>query len=369
MSTATITNGKKPSNRRQPRITDNAPIVDESAVTDESVTAEVTVNSDMPDSTDNTVESDVTAESDNATEADKTDEATSSDESEKPQIVAIVNPDDLTGFTGQVRLAIAGADPTTGEVADVETIQAIRTIFGGLSVSAKKKALAWLDAGMKIALGGKTLEEMLKARAYLCVTTLVRATVTRPSIVVDPTDALVNRVASMIIAPMLIDPLIEADSDIAPDWRDRVNKLIHTLLGDVSTYQAYLVNVSNTAEGAETPTEPNVSGVVKDAARIATGRPKGAARATSTRNASTTASGTYNGPKRNVREHIRQAFAGRPTGTFLKVGEIAAFSSTEYGDAHPSGGAVSAALKSTNWDVAGIAPDYNGNGKFGARSN
>jgi len=76
---------------------------------------------------------------------------------------------------------------------------------------------------------------------------------------------------------------------------------------------------------------------------------------------------TYAGPKRSIVEHIREAFAAQKKGAFLSVTEIAKFDSKEYGQAHPSSGAVNAALRNSK-KIDFAKPATGGaRGSFGAK--
>jgi hypothetical protein len=71
--------------------------------------------------------------------------------------------------------------------------------------------------------------------------------------------------------------------------------------------------------------------------------------------------------RRDVMEHIRQAFVGKPKGTFMTVGEIAATDSTEFGSDHPSYNVVDNALHSDKPLPKGITAGRNEERKrFGA---
>ena len=122
--------------------------------------------------------------------------------------------------------------------------------------------------------------------------------------------------------------------------------------------------VTHAPDGSELGPEPQVSDVARRAVNLAF------ANATPSATSSRTSSeGSYSGPRRSITRHITEAFAEHPVGTFLPVGEIRAFESSEYGSDLPSAGAISAALQSPNWAGVeyGILPGRGGEkGVFGA---
>lgn len=75
----------------------------------------------------------------------------------------------------------------------------------------------------------------------------------------------------------------------------------------------------------------------------------------------------YSGPQRSISAHIAEAFADQPSGTFLTVSDLRNFESTQYGNDHPSAGAISSALNSPKFAVEGVTPGKGGaKGVFGA---
>lgn len=253
-------------------------------------------------------------------------------------------------------------DTATGDLPEDEVAK-VRAAYAALPViQAKTKARQELDAAMRNALGKEL--NAAKAKAYMTLGTAIKAAGARESIAkpqVDPTTAFVDKVCAIYLAPNLV----KVPEDVADDWAARVQEKGEALKGEVNAYQQYLRArdewEANDKEGEE-PAEPEVSDVVKQAARIARGRAAGGRRASG----GAATGGGYTGPRRNVKAHIRQVFEDKPVGTFLKVAEICKAYSSEYGDQRPSQGAVTAALKSKKFDVPGIVPDTE-NGVAGAR--
>lgn len=163
----------------------------------------------------------------------------------------------------------------------------------------------------------------------------------KPTVVVDPTEAFVARIAALLIAPNLTT----VPEGVTDDWKDKAKAKAQELQGQVASYRNWLTaNVGKSDE--EKSAKPEVDAIVEAAAKVASGRAAGKAprKAAAAGGTTTSAGSSYSGPRRNVVEHIRQAFEGHPVGTWLSNAEIAKFQSTEYGDDRPSSGAVSARL-------------------------
>lgn len=244
------------------------------------------------------------------------------------------------------RRDVASGDPTEVDVASV--VEAYKKLPG---TSVKTRARNTLAERMNAALGERL--DASEARSYMQLGLAVksagspRETVAKAP--VDPTEAFVAQLAAMFLAPNLI----KVPDGIEPDYAQRAMALVQAaeVPDQVALYKSWLDakqawDVADEATRGDAPAEPEVSDLIKAAARIARGRAGSAPRAARTASTSTrVASGIgYSGPTRNVLEHMRQAFDGKPIGTFLKIGEIAGFSSTEYGSDHPSSGAVTARL-------------------------
>jgi len=264
-------------------------------------------------------------------------------------------------FEEVVNAAVESRDKATGELS-VDEITKVKTVYAALpATSAKTKARNALEEGMRNALA-KDLDAP-KARAYMLLGQEVKSTGSRETVAkapVDPTEEHVNKVTAMYLA----SSLVEVGEGVAEDWVVKVQELGNSLAPEVQAYKKYLADFAaweaNTAEDkGDAPKEPEVNQVVLNAAKIAHGRGMTRPRKASTGGTSAKASSgpSYSGPRRNVKEHIRQVFASKPVGTFLKISEIAGGDSTEYGEDHPSSGAVTASLESSKFDVAGIQAD------------
>lgn len=280
-------------------------------------------------------------------------------------------------FKAKVEAAIEVLDKTTGNIPDGPVAE-VRATYVALPLAKNKKAAKdYLDTNMKAALTTPPFDPF-KAKAYLDLgeavksTGAARETVAKPP--VDPTEAFVDQVAAHWIATSMLIAGPEVDASYVA----KSQALVKKLETEAGAYKAYMIEhaawlAKPEAERGEEPKAPEVSAVVLHAAKIATGRTrqprvtttKAADGSTVTRPAST---GGYVGPRRDVKKHIIQAFAGKPVGTFLKIGEISKAKSDEYGDDSPSGGAINAALESAKFAIAvpGIVKDTE-NGVGGAR--
>jgi hypothetical protein len=274
-------------------------------------------------------------------------------------------------FETAANTAVDGRDSNSGDLT-AESVDAVKAAYKALpNAATKTKARNWLEEGMKTALTEGL--DAVKARAFMVLGGEVKsAGGHRDSVIkapVDPTEEHVARITAMYLAISMV-PVAEG---VADDWSAQVSTKANELGEQVNTYREYLnaldVHNANTDENkGDGPAEPEVDSIVANAAKLARGRQIGRTRKapSGAKGDSTPRVGSYNGPRRNVRTHIAQVFENVPVGTFLKIGEIANATSTEYGDDHPSSGAVTAAFNSSNFNVAGVEAATNG-GIKGAR--
>lgn len=261
-------------------------------------------------------------------------------------------------FKAKVDAAIAEVDLTTGNIPD-GLVADVKAAYVALPLARNKTAgRKLLDDKMKESLT-KPPFDPYRAKAYLdlneaCKTTgATRETVAKPP--VDPTEAFVKEVTAHWIATSLLIPGPEVD----PTYVTKSQELARSLEPEAKAYKAYLTqllawNAKPEAERGEEPKAPEVSEVILHAAKIAQGRSgrRSAPKASTGTAKASASSATYSGPKRDVKAHIREAFADQPVGTFLKIGEIVKFPSKAYEGASPSGGAVNAALDSAKFAQA-----------------
>jgi hypothetical protein len=347
---------------------------------------DATATEAAPAGTENTVNDEAGdgTSADSAPVTEKAPEGSSAEKPAEPEKPAGPTDDELkaawSGFEAAVGKpepaegAIGARDLASGEMGDAATSAVTEAYKALLTTSQKRQAREFLESAMKAALSEK-LDAVL-ARAYMQLGNAVKSTgAARETVArapVDPTTAHVERVASIYLATSMVAP----PSGVAENWATRVQELANSLGGEVQAYLNYLAakaewDAKDEATRGDEPKAPEVSDVVVQAAKIARGR------AVSTRKTSGTKGDSaprvsgpgYSGPRRSVGAHIQAAFASQPVGTFLKISEIAGATSEEYGDDHPSSGAVSAALFPASGkvrDLGGIEPAIE-NGNKGAR--
>jgi hypothetical protein len=167
----------------------------------------------------------------------------------------------------------------------------------------------------------------------------------------DPTEAHIQRVVGLDLArALLVRP-----EGVSDDADSRAEKLYSEVYPQAESYLTWAADESETKGD-----EPEVPAFVKNAVKLALGK---AAKVGGSR-----AGGTSTGERHDIGEHIRQAFEGQATGTFLTVAEIRNFKSSEYGDNPPSAGAISARLfpQSGKCTLEFVDPGQNDKGNRGA---
>lgn len=238
-------------------------------------------------------------------------------------------------------LTSEGRDVSTGTLSEKDKSDTTKVYAALPGTRAKKAALAFLQEKMQEAM---LKDEFGVARTYLEIHQAAQVSAPRETVTVDPTEAHVAQVAALYMAPNLVT----VPDDVNENWRTLVKEKASALEDDVVKYRAWLLE--NADKSADERSEaPKVDQIVVQAAKFATGRgvvtvrkPRAAGAAATTPQVSTT--GGYAGPRRNVEVHIRSAFEGKNPGDFLSIAEIAGHTSEEYGDDHPSSGAVAARL-------------------------
>lgn len=297
-----------------------------------------------------------------ATEAEATTDPTTTPEEESVTTTtespdeANENTTDLTAFKAAVDEAIENRDESTGDIAEAYLAR-IKEAFNSpevKGVKAKNEAREIVDEGMKSAMGDS---DIVLARAYLAIQkeALVAtggASASKERVPADPTEAFIQLVSGLRLAITLASENVP--EGVAEDWADRAKANVAEATEAAQAIFAY--DTSEEPEGDR----PEAEGWVQAAVKLALGK---SARVGGTRRA---AGGTYSGPRRNVQAHIEQAFADKEPGTFLRVSEIVNFKSEEYGDQHPSPGAVSQRLKSENFTSETVSPTTDESGKLGA---
>jgi hypothetical protein len=242
-------------------------------------------------------------------------------------------------------------DSATGAVPD-GVLSNLKAKFLQLpSGPARKAVREWVDGWFGEAVEamdatlGRTLY-VIKTKALTGTGASASPTAARQP--VDPTDAFVDQITALYLAPYMV----EVPEKVAQDWGARVEAKANELNEAARTYAAWATAVAAlpddaTDEQKAAHPEPEVPEVVKNALRLARGRTSNTTRrrASSTGTSTgTTRASSGDGVRRNVANHIANAFADKPVGTFLKVSEIVNTRSDEYGDVPVSPGAVSARL-------------------------
>lgn len=242
---------------------------------------------------------------------------------EKPAEAAL----DISAFTKALDVALSEMDPTTGTLAPGQIAPVVKAYADLDGTKAKAAARQVLEVGIK---EGLDKSEIPKARALNTVRGEVakgKATASKKEAEpVDPTQAFVETVTSLRLAYSHV--ISNVPEGVAANWEDQANELATTAAADVSTLVAW------NGEGDQ----PDVSSVAKRALRLAKGGTVKAGK-------STGGGGTrapFTGTRRNVAKHIQSAFADKPVGAVMTIAEVVSHKSEEYGDDHPSPGAVSA---------------------------
>ena len=253
-------------------------------------------------------------------------------------------------FTSAVSEAVSQRDPQTGTL-PTANIEAVRKAYRALDgANLKRAAKQVLADGMK---EGMDKLDISLARAFdvlIREAAVAGGTSGQPKTPADPTEAHVNLVVLLDLARTLDVP-----EGVSPEWEQKRDALYGELAPQLTTYRTWL-NQDEESRGDE----PEVSDLVKQAARLQSGR-----------KARRSGGNGYTGTRRDIAKHIAEAFADKASGTFLTVSEIVGHKSTEYGDDKPSPGAVLARLFPTSGKVTieGVTPGQNEKSVRGATKN
>jgi hypothetical protein len=242
---------------------------------------------------------------------------------------------DLTAFKEAVEAAVENSDPDMGSL-PVVSVDSVSTEYRKLEgQKAKNAAKNWVEDGIRDAVAGEN-PSMRRARAFVEVRDALAVAVasksSTPKEPVDPTIGYANRLASLQLALSIVGNDVPDGVDVEKA-NTQAGELVGSLTDDVEKYRTWL-----NAEGEDKGDKPEVSPVVVAAFKLATGKATGAVRS----GGKSGGGSTYAGPKREVAKHITEYFADKEVGHFAKISEIAKFKSAEYGDDHPSQGAVTA---------------------------
>lgn len=264
-------------------------------------------------------------------------------------------PIDLTGFQAVANASIAEADVSTGAIPEGELSKVVVVYRGLDGVKAKNKAKAWLNDQMKEAMNG---DDIAKARAFLQLHESMTAGSSgggsKEKVPADPTEAFVQQYATLRLALGLLTP----GEGVAGDWTEKAKELVESSNQSATDYLAWVRN-----EAEDKGDEPEVSPVVRNAVKLATGKSAKAGGRTSS------GGSTFSGERRDIAKHIQSAFSDKAAGEFLLIAEIRNHQSEEYGTDLPSAGAISARLfpSSGKCTIEGVEPSTNEKGNKGAR--
>ncbi len=216
---------------------------------------------------------------------------------------------------------------------------------------AKGAARAWLQESMQENMIKGTTEGpafFMKARTYMELNNKVTAAKsTSPTAAkqkVDPTEAHINRIAAMLLAPNFV----EVSDEVEAGWQEKAEELVGNLAEDANKYLTWLRLPAPTGEGETKADAPEVSEVVVAAAKLAVGRAAGAPRKSSTGGASTPRVSTAgSGHRGDIGKHIQEVMETVSIGDFVSIADIAKVATSQYGGATmppPSQGAIAARL-------------------------
>lgn len=262
-------------------------------------------------------------------------------------------------------------DNSNGEVpADEMTkiVEAYRSLPGGTRAHTKATDRLTRNQGVLLtehmwAVGARALALILGELRTAGKGTRARAEgVAKPT--VTPTEAHV----SLAAAHALSVNFLTVGEDVDENWGQMVNEKVSALASEVGTYRTYLdekaaydaLSDEDKAKATE-PTAPEVDSIIVQAARLARGRvagPKKAAAAPKSGAATPRTPRDPDSPRGSILEHIKEVFASKPVGTFLKVNEIAKSVSAQYPSGNASGGAVSSRIEKPSFTGAVPGLEY-----------
>lgn len=258
-------------------------------------------------------------------------------------------------------------DTATGTLSDA-LVERVRLAFGQLptgstKTSARPQVRAYVDSKLAEAMNAGDMPAARSLYALQNEALVARGGTAQIVKVTDPTEVFVNELTTLWLAPYLKTP----PEGVAEDYAQRVDNLGKELLEPARAYAVWFDADEDTRGD-----EPAVHEVVKAAVKVARGRAARVGRAKSTGGGSTSERAAFTGTKRNVGNHILEAFEGKPVGTAMTIGEITKFESKEYAGDKPSQGAVSARIWAEGGcSVSGIeaymVPQSSGDPKKGAR--
>jgi hypothetical protein len=254
-----------------------------------------------------------------------------------------------------------GRDEDTGTL-PVAAIDPVKVAYSALPTRGKTSARDYVQSEMtKAMMGDGGEQDFGAARSLLEILNALKTAATKVTVTkepVDPTQAFVARVVSLMLSPNFVP----VPAGVKDGWQQLVQNKAQQLGANVHAYKAWL-EANGDKPTEEQSAAPEVDDIVLSALAIAKGRGssatrKGGSGATSPKVRTATAPGA---PRRDIAAHITSAFADVESGTFLSIGEIVKKRSEEYGDDEPSQGAIAARLfpggDASKCNVPGVRPE------------
>lgn len=285
------------------------------------------VQEDTVTVTDSTTELDTSTEPVTQDEVDAANEADASTPAQAKPEKKEEAPIDLTAFTTAIESVVAQRAEENGDLGEGSVTPAQEAYRALDGAKAKNAAKNLVGERMKDSLNALDVN---LARAYMAVSESLTAGTggtKTPAAPADPVKAFSERYQAMLVALYLT-------ADDAPEGVE----ISEIAVKDADLTAARTLVAFNRNEAEDKGDAPEVSNVARAGVKIAGGK------AVSARKPSSGGGGGGGGVRRDIAEHIRQAFAEHESGHFLTVADIRGFKSTEYGDDAPSAGAISARL-------------------------
>lgn len=269
----------------------------------------------------------------------------------------------------EATMTAEGRDVSTGTLS-VELTQTVKDAYAGLP-GAKGKSFGkqYLIDKMQECMveGVNDPSSFIRARTYMNLSNDVKDTkstagaVAKPK--VDPTQAHVEHIAALMVAPNLV----AVPADVESGWEEKAQQLAESLESQVLAYKDWLaVKDQPAAEGETAPEAPEVSSVVIMAAKLAIGRATGTRKASTS--TGTSAPRQSSGHRGDIGAHIKEVFEAVEIGEFLPISKIAKAVTSQYGkDGAPpaSQGAIAARLfpKSGECNLDFVRPEGKDEGR------
>lgn len=263
------------------------------------------------------------------------------DEAPKAELTDEQIAEAISGFVAAAETASEARDESTGTVPEAQIAEVNKAYAALDGIKLKNAAKRYLNEALK---GAMNVRDVVKARSFMDLNENLKATGSKkagkarePKAPVDPTEAFVERVTVLNLAAQLVGEVVP--EGVAEDWADKAETLIgETNLDQIAAYRTWLLSDAEDKGDA-----PEVSATIQAAVKLSLGRSAKPGKAPK-RAGGNGGGSTYDGPRRDIGKHILEAFADKPSGHFMLISDIRKFKSSEYGDDHPSAGAISSRL-------------------------